>query len=117
MIAVDTSIWIEFFKDQPEIVFLLKQEIRRQKILAVGCIFAELLQGVKNQRELKIIKDYWTHLPKLDETHIWVEVGYTKGIGLIDAFLLTYCKTYKTKIWSLDKKMLSAADKRMIYTV
>lgn len=118
MILVDTSIWIEFFKTHDPVMSILKTEMRTQNIVAVECVFGELLQGAKNRRETDIITEYWQNLPKKNESGIWLEAGrlssenksFAKGIGLIDAFLIVFAKRHHAKIWSLDKKLLSALD-------
>ena len=38
--------------------------LENQKILAVECIFAELLQGAKSIRDRDILISYWENLPK-----------------------------------------------------
>jgi len=35
-----------------------------REVLAVECIFGELLQGAKNKQEKEIILDFWKYLPK-----------------------------------------------------
>ena len=48
------------------------------EILAVECIFGELLQGVKEKSEKEILLKFWTHLPKEHKEHyenVIIEAG------------------------------------------
>jgi predicted nucleic acid-binding protein len=113
MILADTAIWIEFLRGHEPILSTLTDEIDAQNIIATECVFGELLQGAKNQRERGILQDYWLNLPKKNELGLWLDAGvlssqegfFTRGVGLIDAFLVVFARKYKAKIWTLDKKL------------
>ena len=80
------------------------KKLENKEILAAECIFGELLQCAKNKREQRIITSYWEHLPKINESGIWIEAGIYSGrkklvskgvVGLIDVvILLTARKTF-----------------------
>ena len=72
MILVDTSVWIEFFKGNDPVFSHLKKCVEKQDACAAECVFGELLQGALNKRERTIISGYWSSLPKLDESGIFV---------------------------------------------
>jgi predicted nucleic acid-binding protein len=118
MIIVDTSIWIEFFKANEPYFTQLKDLLDTSRVLAVECIFAELLQGARTERERSIIKDYWINLPKHDETDLLIEAGIlssenkwiSKGIGLIDSVILFIARKTSSRIWTLDRKLNSILD-------
>ena len=119
MIIIDTSIWIEFFKNNPEYQAAVKSLLEEQKVLAIECVFAELLQGAKNKREREILSSYWENLPKYECGDIWIDAGrfssenklVSKGIGLIDCVIVVSAKNSGSKIWSLDKKLNSILKK------
>lgn len=123
MILVDTSIWIEFFKANPTIFPIIERELEHQNILAAECVFAELMQGTKNKREINIIEQFWLNLPKKEEAGLWIKAGlfssqnklFSKGIGLIDAFLIIYARKNSAKLWTLDKKIKSILKSSEIY--
>ena len=125
MIVIDTSIWIEFFKNNTEYRTTVKNLLEGQKILAVECIFGELLQGAKNKREKDILFSYWENLPKCEREDIWIKAGIfssenkliSKGIGLIDCVILLSAKNSNAKIWSLDKKVNSILKKDEKFTL
>lgn len=113
MIIVDTSIWIEFFKANEPYYTKLKDLLDTNQVLAVECIFAELLQGARTERERNVIKDYWINLPKDLETNLLIDAGIlssekkwiSKGIGLIDSVIMVIARKTSAKIWTLDKKL------------
>ena len=123
MIIVDTSIWIEFFRRREPWNSSLQRLLENREVLAVECVFGELLQGAKNEREKKVIREYWRHLPKIDETGLWLEAGayagtrgwQAKGVGLIDAFIVMSAFRTGSKIWTLDKKLESVLEPQECY--
>ena len=123
MIIPDTSVWIEFLKGNPKYNFKIKEMLETNKILAVECIFAELLQGVRNKREKNIILSYWQHLPKIDGSGLFIEAGLfsnsnklsDKGVGLIDSLICICTFKSNSMLWTLDKKLLKNISDNLIY--
>jgi len=113
MILIDTSIWIEFLKAKSPYYDEVSDLLEENRVLALSCIFGELLQGAKSKRERTIIKDIWTYLPRIDERHLFIKAGLEsgikkwtdKGIGLIDSVIITSARQTNAKIWTLDKKI------------
>lgn len=76
-VLVDTSIWIDFFKGpSPPIYETLSILLRNRQVVIAGIILVELLQGARNEKEVKNI----THLLKpLDRVNFeeewWEEAG------------------------------------------
>jgi len=70
MILVDTSVWIDFFREnttpQAELLnrFLVEGEV---DICTCGIILAEVLQGIRNDRMFIKTKDYFDQLIYLPE--------------------------------------------------
>jgi predicted nucleic acid-binding protein len=112
MIILDTTIWIEYLRNNQKYYSMISTLLENKKILAVECIFGELLQGVKNKYEEEIILSYWKYLPKKRYKDIIVEAGnysnknklLDKGVGLIDTIILIHGIKSKSKIWTLDRK-------------
>jgi predicted nucleic acid-binding protein len=123
MIIIDTSIWIEYFKQNSQYSNQIMKLLETQKVLAVECIFGELLQGVKNNREREIINSYWENLPKCNDNNVWIDAGnyssehklISKGIGLIDTVILISAQKNNAKIWTLDKKLMRILKKEEKY--
>jgi predicted nucleic acid-binding protein len=124
MIILDTSLWIEFLKHNEKYYSHIVYLLENQKVIAVECIFGELLQGAKNKREIDIISLYYENLPKAFVNDGWLKAGIyssankliSKGVGLIDCFIIITARLYKAKIWSLDKKLNSLLSENEKYT-
>ncbi len=125
MIVVDTSVWVEFLKGHRSYYLPFSSFLDQQQVVAVECVFGELLQGAKSSREQSIILGYWDNLPKQPEGGLWVQAGeasmknrwYAKGVGLIDAFLLCFARTYDLQLWTLDKKLASIAEPQELFSL
>ena len=119
MIILDTSIWIEFLRNNPVYYSAIKDLLENRKVLAVECIFGELLQGAKNKREIEVISLYWDNLPKTVIENGWIEAGKysslnkltSHGVGIIDSFIIVTARKVNAQIWSLDKKLNSLLKK------
>lgn len=124
MILLDTSIWIEFLRGNKKYYDHVCELLESGNVHSVEPVFAELLQGANNQREIEIIKEYWYNINNFNEKGLWIQSGlysqknklFNKGVGIIDAMIISYAVKYDIKIWSLDKKLLSIVDKKLIYT-
>jgi len=122
-IIADTSIWIEFLKNNQDVFPLMQKLLEKNYIIAVECIFGELLQGVKTTRERDIIFGYWECLPKADESNVWIDAGnysnknksLEKGVGLIDSALIVLAIKNNLKIWTLDKKLKKLLQPEIVY--
>ncbi|MDR3343039.1 MAG: PIN domain-containing protein [Treponema sp.] len=115
MIILDTSMWIEFLKKHEPYFSIISSLLEQKEILAVECVFGELLPGIKTDEEQNIILQYWNYVPKIDTTEIIIEAGVysnrnkllDKGVGLIDSIILMHGMKSQSKIWTLDKKFLN----------
>ena len=76
-IIVDTCVWIEFFrKSESRLTLHLKGLLRERKVIMVGMVMAEILQGVKVPKEANLVKQSLKKLPYLEITRdIWVAAG------------------------------------------
>jgi predicted nucleic acid-binding protein len=124
MIILDTSVWIEFLKKREPYFSAIIPMLEKKEILAVECVFGELLQGVRNNDEQNIIIQYYQHLPKIETKEIIIESGIfsrknkllDKGVGLIDAIILLHGIRSQSKIWTLDKNFKNVIPKKLNYT-
>lgn len=118
MIIADTSVWIEYLKGNEEVGSMFTPYLRKNHIIAISAVFGELLQGVKNKRERKVIAGFWENVPKLNEEGLFIEAGnlsnkyklYSKGIGLIDSYILAVALKYNFALWTFDKRLLEASE-------
>jgi predicted nucleic acid-binding protein len=119
MILVDTSVWVEFLKGHQPYLDQMKQLLDERQVLAVEPVFGELLQGAKDDRERRILLEFWENLPKNKMEEVWVKAGglssrnkwIDQGIGLVDAVLIVSARESKAKVWTLDKKLKSVLHK------
>lgn len=97
MILIDTSVWIEFFKQRDPVVDRLRPLLSEQKVLTLEPVFSELLFGVHNKKEREIIQSYWQVLPRIEfgrnsmlEAATFANKNdyQSKGIGLMDAIII-----------------------------
>ena len=119
MIIADTSVWIEYLKGDKWYLKVFGSYLEDRQIIALSPVFGELLQGVKNKREHRIISGFWENLPHIDEEGLFIDAGqvsfeqklYAYGVGLIDCYILSAGIKYGHGIWTLDKKLLGAIDR------
>ena len=119
MILADTSIWISYFrKDDQDISDILEAYLKKRHVFTTGAIFGELFQGVKTHKEGVLLEILWESLPKVDEEDLFIYAGqlsnkhnlHSKGVGLIDCYILAATLNNNMTLWTLDKKLLEAFD-------
>lgn len=117
MILVDTSVWIDFFRDKNHSLSdRLADYLENGMAVGLSAVFGELLQGARTEEEEKVIFEFWNNIPKVEEKHLFIEAGKissqyklnTKGVGLVDCYFLAAAKIYHLNIWTLDKKLYEA---------
>ena len=115
MIAVDTSVWIEFLRGREPFFSRLRGLLEEGEVLAPECVFGELLQGAKDVKEEGLISAYWNSMPKLPVEEPFIQAGIqsfrhqwlSRGIGLVDGLLIVFARASSSRIWTLDKKLLA----------
>lgn len=112
-VIIDTSIWIEFFNrpaspERAEVERLLDQDA----ISLTGVILAELLQGARTQRDLRLLKETLAALPCLAESRsIWEEAGELSfhlrrqgtTLPLSDLVITVLAREHDHAIYTLDQ--------------
>lgn len=76
-IIADTCIWIDFFrKPDSELTLHLKGLIRERKVTMTGMVLAEILQGIKSQKESRLVKESLDKLPYVEMSRdAWEKAG------------------------------------------
>jgi predicted nucleic acid-binding protein len=124
MILVDTSIWIEFLKQNTAFVNEMETLLESKQVITIEPVFSELIYGSRSEKEKNKIMSYWKALPhvKFSEGSFLEAASfanknnyYTIGIGLIDAILTKAATENKLLIWTLDRKILASLDKQFLY--
>lgn len=76
MILVDTSIWIEYFKNNPDVVDFMEKHLLEDTVYLVGIIVSELIQGIKNEREREMIRSNLDAINYIDmKFEDWIKTG------------------------------------------
>lgn len=124
MIIVDTSIWIEFLKQNPTVTEEMVRLLENREVTTIEPIFSELIYGVRNESEKNKVVGFWKILPKvvfgngvlIDAASFANKSGFqNKGIGLIDAVIIKASIDNNYKVWTLDNKLKSALNSQYIY--
>ncbi len=113
-VIFDTSIWIEYLKGNESYFNHCQQFIENGLVRGVEAVFAELLQGALNKREVELIKQFYSLIKPINIPNLLVKSGdysrenklLSKGIGLIDAVIIVSTINSKSRLWTLDKKIL-----------
>jgi predicted nucleic acid-binding protein len=114
VILVDTSIWIDHFR-QPDLV--LEALIERDDVLTHPFVIGELAMGHLRQRDaiMTWMRDLPLAISALDEEVLdFVDEHslFGLGIGYIDAHLLAAARlTQGTALWTRDKRLDAAAQR------
>lgn len=69
MMLIDTSVWIDFFRGRAELehVEKLKQCLfKNQEVVVCGVILTEVLQGIRDEKQYQITRDYLNYLSCLE---------------------------------------------------
>lgn len=65
-IIVDTSIWIEYLKNKPNLVEILEKEMLAGNVYLVGPVVSELLQGAKTEKDLTALSNNIDGIPYIE---------------------------------------------------
>jgi|WetSurMetagenome_2_1015567.scaffolds.fasta_scaffold278975_2 tRNA(fMet)-specific endonuclease VapC len=76
-IIVDTSVWIEFFRNEISPVSShLKSLLHSGRVVMTGMILAEILQGIKSGNEVILVKNSLESLPFIEiNKKVWQQSG------------------------------------------
>lgn len=76
-IIVDTCVWIDFFRNpESSVSARLRQLLIERRVVMVGMVLAEILQGIRSPKEAKTVKDALGRLPYLEITkEMWEKAG------------------------------------------
>jgi predicted nucleic acid-binding protein len=124
MILVDTSIWIEFLRQNQDFTGEMFQLLKNRQVLAIEPVFSELIYGARNEKEKNIIYSYWKLLPKALFTagsmlsaaeYINNNNMHTSGIGLIDAVIMLSVMQNDHRLWTRNKRILKGIGRDYLY--
>ncbi len=126
MVIIDTNIWIEFFKGNEAYVEPVTTLLKNRLGATIEPIFAELLYGVRNSKDKKMILNYWNVIPKIElQPNYMIEAAdyannnkfYGNGIGLMDAIIIKAMNDSNCLLCTLDKKILRFIDEKKVFNL
>ncbi len=65
-VIVDTSVWIEYFKNNPRYVEIIESGLIKGNVYITGPIIAELLLGIKSDKEHSLLSSHIEAVPFLE---------------------------------------------------
>ncbi len=65
---IDTSIWIEYFKENEKIIKVIEKGLMENNVFIAGPVVAELLQGVKSESEFQKLANCIDAVPFIDNS-------------------------------------------------
>ena len=124
MILIDTSVWIEFFRQDVKYIEEIERLLKKKLVISIEPVFSELLFGVRYNKDKEMILSYWQNLPKVEfgRTSMLRAAEfandnnfYQSGIGLMDAIIIKAVIDGNHTLWTLDKKINNFVEKKYIY--
>lgn len=125
MILVDTSVWIEYFRQNKEFTGEIKRLIKSRQVVTIEPIFSELVFGVRTNRDRGLIRSFWSVLPRIKfgdgemiEAAAFANERdyYQKGIGLMDSIIIKSAIDGDHRIWTLDKRIIANSRNEILYS-
>lgn len=122
-IIVDTSAWIEYFKNNQDYVQFIEDSLNLENILISGLIISELLHGVKSEKEYELLSESISAVPYAECIYEdWITTGEMlynlkkKGITvpLTDVLISAIAIRYNASVLTLDKHFKSIGKIKLI---
>lgn len=113
-ILVDTSVWIDFFRDGSSPYGKMVDGLLEQAMVCTTpLIKAEIVPSARNKKEFKNLMDYFGALPLLeDPPTLWDDIIHAQftlkrkgfyGIGIPDLMIAISAKAHDREIFSRDR--------------
>jgi predicted nucleic acid-binding protein len=99
VILVDSSVWVDYFRsaDTPQVV-LLDSLFGRTRIAVGDLVVAEVLQGVRDEKEFKLVKRVFDTFTRLDLCGYDLAVKASENYRVLREKGITVRKTIDTLI-------------------
>jgi hypothetical protein len=110
-IIVDTSVWIEYFKNNKVFVGYIEDNLSLDNIRITGLIISELLHGVKSRREYLLLSEAIRAIPYIEcDYQDWLKTGEIlfnlkkkgKVVPLSDALISAIALRIDAAVFTLD---------------
>ena len=112
-ILIDTSVWINFFRDEtPSFSQKVDEFLSKNEIYVPKIVVAELIQGSKSDREVMAVKEFLEAFHIIDQKEdTWIKAGELsyqlkrkgKRVNLADCYISIIAEEYGCQIFTLDE--------------
>jgi predicted nucleic acid-binding protein len=112
-VLIDTSVWIDYFRNKNSGIAEHADEIiNNAEVYVPKAVIAELIQGARSEKEISVIDEFVDAFHIIDQSEdTWTKAGrlsFTmkrKGVtaNLIDCYLAVIAYENDCKIFTLDK--------------
>lgn len=112
-ILIDTSVWIEYFRNRSSnISNKVDEALSEKEVYVPKIIIAELIQGAKSEREVSIIRDFLEAFNIIDQKEdTWLKAGELsfslkkkgKIVNLTDCYIAVIAQENSCQIFTLDE--------------
>lgn len=111
-ILIDTSIWIDYFKNKSSgIAEKVEEMLTGDEVYVPKIVIAELIHGAKSEREVSVIEEFVDAFHIVDQgADIWIKAGKLsfslkkkgKNINLSDCYIAVIAQEHGCHIFTLD---------------
>jgi tRNA(fMet)-specific endonuclease VapC len=112
-ILIDTSIWIDYFKNKgSHIADIVDEILTADEVHVPRIVIAELIQGAKSEKEIAILEKFVDAFNIVDQREdTWIKAGRLsfmmkkkgKSINLSDCYIAVIAREHNCSIFTLDK--------------
>jgi len=104
-IMADTSVWIEYFKGNNKIAGLLEEYLLDNNVHINGIIIAELIQGIKNNKDKEAVLGGIDAVPYIELTYEdWLLAGdLSNELRITDIATAAVAINNNMSVFTLDK--------------
>ncbi|UCE22276.1 MAG: PIN domain-containing protein [Candidatus Aminicenantes bacterium] len=112
-ILIDTSVWIEYFRNKSSpVAEKVDRILDENDVYVPKIVIAELMQGAKSTKELSIIGDFIEAFNVVDQRDdTWIKAGRLsynlkkkgKKIHLLDCYIAVIARENGCKIFTLNR--------------
>jgi len=129
-VLIDTSIWIEYFRDRlPQITEQVDEILSRDGAYIPNVVIAELIQGAHSEKEIAVIESFVDAFHIIDQTEsTWAKAGRLsfdlkkqgKTVHLVDCYIAIIAHEHQCRVFTTDshfKDIEKVIGLSLIYTI
>lgn len=112
-ILIDTSVWIEYFRQSSSPVSeKVDRILDEDEVYIPKIVMAELVQGARTEKEIAVVKDFIEAFHVIDQSeNTWLKAGKLsndlkkrgKKIHLLDCYIAVMAQEYGCIIFTLNR--------------